>query len=270
MLLVQELLHNHIKYTITMSRSIKLQADFDGAENPFPVTPSNARVSSIVNAADDSTLVDWSTDLSSWSGSTGELSVVQDSIPGRNSSITRDFIEGSPITVPEDGSDYANVYDTNDSVNFNDEPHLFVGFNQEELFLNHSLTVEIESNRTDTENTVAGDRFISLTINDSDSTSPSGTIPVTLIVQNTDTNTVGDSGSIPKNAVINSTYPGDYIEITFDNSVSDVIKASVTGVDHSMSADLSVDVSTNGIPSNPNTVVSYHGDGPYAGGGGIE
>jgi hypothetical protein len=243
----------------------KLQADFDGAENPFPVSPSNVRVSSINSIANESTLVDWSTDLSSWSGSTGELSVVQDSISGRNGSITQDFIEGNPITVPEDGADAVSLYDTSNAVNISDEPSVLVGFEREQLLGSNGLHIEIESNRTNVDPTTenSSDRYISLAFGRG--LAGEGLFAFQFTAKHQDSGVESTFNRIPMRHTNNVTYPNDYLSVSFSKVDASTISATVQTQDgQSVTEQLSISTT---IPSNPNTRIMYTGAGPKVGSG---
>lgn len=244
----------------------ELKADFNGVQNPYPLTPSDAFVSSIRNSTNQNTDVDWSNDLSSWNGDTGELSVVQREVPTRNGTRTTDFIKGYPVSAPVDGTDFGKIYDTNDTVNFDftsssDNPSIIMGVERESLLGQQGILFEIESNRTNSgQSPVASDRYIrvGLLID-----TVSETIGMNLQVKNTDSNTVTDTIPIPR-GFFDTVDIGSSgaISLRFDNSTQDTVTVNVTDLGSGNSiGTLSADVSTNGLPSNPNTLVSYYAQG---------
>ena len=242
----------------------ELKADFNGVQNPYPLTPSDALVSSIINSANQNREVDWSNDLSSWNGDTGELSVVQRQIPTQNGTMTVDFIKGYPASAPIDGTDTGVIYDTNDAVNFDftsssDNPSFQCVIQKEQLLQSQEIIFEVESNRTNPfGNYETSDRLIQVRI------VLGGLSPeVELNVKNGDSGDKSDSVSLPKGFFDNAEFPSSgTIGISFDNSNSGTVAVSVSNSgSNNPIGSVSVDVSTNGLPSNPNTLVGYSATG---------
>jgi hypothetical protein len=242
----------------------ELKADFNGVQNPYPLTPNDAFVSSINDTQNGGRVVDWSSDLSSWNGDTGELSVVQRQVTTQNGTIDLDFIKGYPVSTPIDGNATGVIYDTNDTVNFDftsssDNPNISTATEKDSLVKEQRVRFEIESNRTGVPSSPQpSDRYIQVELR----ISPLGS-DVVLRVKNTDSNTVTDTVSIPQGFfdTVDIQSSGT-VSLTFDNSTADSVKVNAFDIgSESILGTLTADVSTNGLPSNPNTLIGYYAEG---------